>query len=159
MRKVAIYNQRENNYAGWGGVDWYEIESSDGIIPYLGELNSRATANWPPLIVADKLQRRFGLVSCDWVNVNVWFNNGVRSIRDFEEMVTIGGYNYARGTPEQGIIIPLSARTMVGRDNTPVYLSNACKVLIFAQNHEACDRIIEELRRNGVSFESKPYEK
>ncbi len=139
---VSAHSMRENGYYGVQGVDWFEIERPDNTVGvYITELNSRPTANTPPVIIAGKLDAE------EWINTNFYTNRGIRSIDDY---ISIVGEDLAYGSIDKGLVVPQSFRTHVTRDQiTP---SEKFKGLIFGVSPHHCDAIMEVLQERGIRF-------
>lgn len=141
INNVARYNIHENRYFGIQGVDWFLTRDQDGeLMVTVTELNSRPTANTPPVIIAEKLG------ASHWINTNMYTNTPINSIDDYINIV--GMYN-AYSTPEKGMIIPQAFRTFVSRKET--IASSNFKALILGRDAQHCRKIMENLNR-GISF-------
>lgn len=141
-RSVAEYSCCVNQYYGIQGVDWFLIRDKTGKIqPYVVELNSRPTANTPPLIMATKLGAKH------WVNTNIYTDRQIIDIRDYLDVI---GRDLALGNIEDGLVIPQSFRTLVTRRK--VFPSPDFKLLILGTSSDHCDQIIEKLSKRSIRF-------
>lgn len=140
--KVAEYSCRVNQYYGIQGVDWFLIRDKTGKIePYTVELNSRPTANTPPVIIADKLG-----TNC-WINTNVYTD---REILDVDDYFAVVGRDLALGNTEDGLVIPQSFRTLVTKRK--IFPSPNFKIMILGKNADHCDDVLNRLRVKGIRF-------
>lgn len=144
VMRVAQYNIHQNGYFGIQGVDWFVIRNNQGRVVRVVELNSRPTANTPPVIIADKLN------VYHWINTNVYTDRQIRGIRDYIEII---GEELAYGeVNREGLVIPQSFRTLV--TERAVFSSSDFKVLIMGRSEEHCGQIMQRLNNRGVRFHS-----
>lgn len=140
--RVANYSFRVNQYRGIQGVDWFLLRDKAGKIePYAVELNSRPTANTPPVIIAGKLG------ADHWINTNVYTD---RQIINIEDYLAVIGRELALGNNEDGLVIPQSFRTLV--TERAIFPSSNFKIMILGRDEDHCDAIIDKLRARGVRF-------
>ncbi len=141
--RVADYNLDENEYAGIEAIDWFITEDHAGEQDIsLVELNSRPTANTPPLIIANKLGAKH------FINTNVYTDTPVRSVDDYIEIV---GEELAFGDPNNGgQIVPQSFRTLVRREG--LVASPNFKIVILGDTAKHCREIMQTLSERGVRF-------
>lgn len=141
--RVAHYNIDQNGYYGIQGVDWFLIRDRQGGLQVrVTELNSRPTANTPPVIIAGKLGARH------WINTNVYTDRPIRTIDDYIQVI---GEDLAYGKVDSdGLVIPQSFRTLV--TDRSIFPSPNFKVLIMAATEQQCDQITDKLRGRGVRF-------
>ncbi|MDP3758802.1 MAG: hypothetical protein Q8Q86_03710, partial [Candidatus Daviesbacteria bacterium] len=138
--RVADYSCRVNQYYGIQGVDWFLVRNRTGKVEsYVVELNSRPTANTPPVIIADKLG------ADHWINTNVYTD---RDIFDIEDYFAVIGRDLALGSIEEGLVIPQSFRTLV--TERAVFPSPNFKIMILGRNEKNCDGIFDKLKARGV---------
>ena len=140
-RRVAVYNADQHGYFGIAAIDWFLVNDgrSDGSL-FVGELNSRPTANTPPVIIAQKLG------ADHFINTNVYTNLPVSNTEDF---FTIVG-DLALGSPEAGLVVPQSFRTMAQQRR--ITASPNFKIAILASDTEHCQHIVKQLASRGVRF-------
>lgn len=141
--RVARYNIDQNSYFGIQGVDWFLIKDHKGRLQVrVTELNSRPTANTPPVIIANKLD------ASHWVNTNVYTDRPIRTIDDYIQVI---GENLAYGDINgDGLVIPQSFRTLV--TSKSVFSSPNFKILIMGKSEERCNQVIEQLSTRGIRF-------
>lgn len=141
--RVADYNVSEHNYYGIAGVDWFVTESEGRRKVWVVELNSRPTANTPPVIIAQKLG------ASHFLNTNVYTDTPIRNIDDFVGLI---GEDLAFGDPnESGIVVPQAFRTIVQREGTQP--SPNFKIAILGRDSVHCRSVANLLSRAGIRFE------
>lgn len=143
IKKVARYNAEKNHYFGWQGVDWFIIRRPDGKLRVdLVELNSRPTANTPPIIIAQKLGAE------EWINTNAYTDRDILTMKDYKKVI---GEDLAEGNINStGLVIPQAFRTIVTRRHT--IPSRNFKILIMGRSAQHCDEIKQKLEQRGVRF-------
>lgn len=141
---VAHYNTREHEYFGIAAIDWFLTKNGSGQTKAaVVELNSRPTANTPPIIIADKLG------APHFINTNAYTDRPIHSIDDFLAVV---GNDLAYGDIlGNGLVIPQAFRTLVRRQGT--IASPNFKLLILGRDSEHCHDVIQHLAKRGVRFE------
>ena len=140
--RVAHYNIREHGFRGIQGVDWFLINQAGEKRIFIDELNSRPTANTPPVIIAQKLK------APHWINTNVYTDRPVYSIDDYIATV---GRDFAYGkVMVEGLVIPQSFRTLV--TDSSVIASSDFKVLILGRDQAHCHAIMDTLSARGIRF-------
>jgi len=141
---VANYNVDEHGYFGIAAIDWFLTrDSEDRPMLSVVELNSRATANTPPVIIAQKLDVPH------FINTNVYTGRNVHNIDDF---VAIVGEDLAYGDPiENGMVVPQAFRTLVNREQK--IASPNFKIAILGKGSDHCRTIMGALREKGLRFE------
>lgn len=140
--KVASYSCNVNQYQGIQGVDWFLVRSSAGKVEnYATELNTRPTANTPPVIIANKLGANY------WINTNAYTDSDINNIEDYFAVI---GKDLALGNIEDGLVIPQSFRTLV--TSKAVFPSPNFKILILGSSKKHCNDIFDTLKTRGVRF-------
>jgi len=143
VNRVGEFNMTHNRYYGIQGIDWFLMRGKDGAVnAYVVELNSRPTANTPPVIMAEKLHAPY------WINTNVFTDQPIRSVDDFIDLV---GPEYAYGSPtEGGMVVPQAFRTIVRRKG--IEASPNFKILIMGSGPEHCREIMQLLESKKIKF-------
>ncbi len=140
---VSDYNVRENGYRGIAAIDWFATRDNyGGNRLSVCELNSRPTANTPPVIIAAKLG------AAHFLNTNVYTSTMIEGIHDFIDVV---GKDLAFGDPRnEGMVVPQSFRTMVYGDT--IVGSPNFKVAVLGRDEDHCQQVIEQLSDKGIRF-------
>lgn len=133
----------EHGYYGIQGIDWFLTRNNqDSMQVSVVELNSRPTANTPPLIIAEKLG------APHWINTNVYTDRPIRNIKDYIDII---GTDYAFGQPTKlGMVIPQAFRTLVRRDE--IKASPNFKTIILGRDPIHCRQIVQVLSTRGIRF-------
>ena len=141
---VGHYNAQENGYFGISAIDWFMIDQpASQARLVVAELNSRPTANTPPVIIAQKMN------AGHFINTNVYTGRPIRDIQDFVEIV---GAELAYGAADEaGLVVPQAFRTMVRRSE--VLASPNFKVAILGKDREHCQQIVAQLALKGIRLE------
>lgn len=143
VERVARYNIQQNGYFGIQGADWFLLRDAEGRFQVrVVELNSRPTANTPPVIIARKLGMNH------WVNTNVYTDRLIRSFVDYADIVG-KELTYGEG-PGGGLVVPQAFRTLVFGDT--IIPSPNFKALILGSSDVQCDEIMHKLIQKGVRF-------
>jgi hypothetical protein len=141
VQRVAAYSMKENHYFGIQGVDLFLVHESEGWRAYISELNSRPTANTPPVIIAQKLG------APHWINTNIYTDTPFEQMDDYIETV---GKDLTYGSWESGAVIPQAFRTLVRRGNT--IASPNCKIVILGRDAQHCREIQNQMIARGIRF-------
>jgi hypothetical protein len=141
---AAEYNAKEHRYYGIAGVDWFLTQDGDGRMQVsVGELNSRPTANTPPIIISQKRGAQH------FINTNVYTDTPIGSIDDFVHTV---GEDLAYGDPhKKGMVVPQAFRS-IARGGS-VEASPHFKVAVLGRDAAHCRAVLRTLGNMGVRFE------
>lgn len=156
---VVRYWHGELGVRGMAGVDFMLVRRyEDGaIVPYLFDPNVRPTINSISSVIARKVERAFGFTA--WENINGWAQTDLTSMKDFENLLNLGGeFDFYHGC-KYGIVVPIAHRAMFSRtgDGVTSCVRPACsaKFLIAAPNEMMVERISLLLtRERGLRYSS-----
>jgi hypothetical protein len=151
---VVRYWHSELGVRGMAGVDFMVLRRYDTgrLEIFLYDPNVRPTINSISCAIAQKVEEEFGFRS--WTNLNGWAPEALRSVQDFEKLLDLGEHgNYFTGT-EDGIVIPIAARSLFQGENC-VRPSNVAKFLVAAHSDEQVSRILDLLATHrGLRYSS-----
>lgn len=154
---VVRYWHGELGVRGMAGVDFMLVRRYDdgAIVPYLFDPNVRPTINSISSVIARKVERAFGFTA--WENINGWAPTQLTSVRDFENLLNLGGdFDFYHGC-KYGIVVPIAHRAMFSRGDDGIIscVRSACsaKFLIAAPNEGMVEGISHLLaRERGLRY-------
>ncbi len=153
FQAVARYACEQLNLYGLVGVDFMIIEGSDGKVrPVMIELNGR-----PPISACSHIVGTEKLKAPFWISRYMWTPDNLYSAADFERFVTINDTNYARTSPDEGVVIPMYLASVTHKDeagnSSVVVPKNWAQVLVAGRDKEHCEEIFHLLQTGtGIHF-------
>lgn len=148
VRKVGTFAREELGLYGTMGADLIVVQRPDGALrAYFVELNGRPPNSGIALIVAEKLGARY------WANLELHTTNPADTMEQVERLLTIDGYNYARGDLERGMVVPTLLKSMFDSEGNLLRSADGSfRVLIASnQSQDHCRAIVEKLGQHGLS--------
>ena len=147
VRAISRY-LADHNYAGLAGIDFMEIEGSNGPEVRVIELNARPTMSSVCALVARKLPGEF------YMNVNITAPHALESAQDVSAAFTLDGIDLTDPANSTGVtVVPLALRSMFVADQCCVS-SDRAKVLVSGPTEQACAQIMQRLQvSNGIALD------
>jgi hypothetical protein len=120
------------------------VERADGSLePRIIELNGRPPVSASAVMAAEKLH------APAWINCNVWAPTSLNTTAEFEELMTLGDINYARTSPQEGLVFPLAYRALYSLEENGekklFHESKSARILICGDSMEQCEALLHRL--------------